>query len=289
MTGAPCSGVPGGPNAAMAEMWNGPSGEVWLAHDALHDRALAPWGDAVLAAAPPGPGDRVLDVGCGTGAMTRTAARRAVGGSALGVDISAVIVARAQAKAAAEGVVNVSFTVADAQVHPFTPASVDVVLSRFGVMFFDDPEAAFANIGRALAPGGRLAVACWQDLAANDWVRVPFAAMAEHVGPPEIDPGAPGPFSLAHPDRVRAVLAAAGFVDVALTGVEAPMLLGSDAAEAFERMRTGGTTRIMVEGKDPERVARAMDALRDLVEALDRAGDLTLPARAWVVTAHRPG
>ncbi|HET8617780.1 MAG TPA: class I SAM-dependent methyltransferase [Acidimicrobiales bacterium] len=277
----------GEPNAEMAVMWNGPSAERWLALDANHDRALAPWGDAVLAAAAPGTGERVLDVGCGTGAMTRSLARRVAGGTAQGVDISAPLVARARAKAQAEGVGNVSFTVADAQVHDFPPASVDVAVSRFGVMFFADPVAAFANIGRALAPGGRLAFACWQDEAANDWLRIPAEVLAEHVGHTEPVPGAPGAVSLADPERVRAMLGAAGFAGVAVADAPAPMWLGADAAEAYERVATSGMTRTALEGKDPAAVSAALDALRAAIAGLVRGEGVSVPARAWLVTARR--
>jgi SAM-dependent methyltransferase len=275
------------PNAAMAELWNGVSGENWLVHDELHDRALAAWGEAVLGAAAPGPGDRVIDVGCGTGAMTREAARRAAGGTALGVDISAPILARARGKAEAEGIGNVTFTVADAQVHPFAPASLDVAMSRFGVMFFDDPVAAFANVARALAPGGRLAFTCWAAVEENDWARLPAATMAAHVGPPNAAPGAPGPYSLADPPRVRAVLGDAGFTRVGITDAAHPMYLGADAGEAFAHVRSSGMTRALLDGKDPAAVDAALRALRDLCEGLDRGDGLTLPAKAWLVTATR--
>jgi SAM-dependent methyltransferase len=271
----------------MAELWNGISGESWLIHDELHDRALAPWGDAVLGAAAPGPGDRVLDVGCGTGAMTREAARRAAGGTALGVDISAPILARARAKAEAAGVGNVTFTVADAQVHPFPPASLDVAMSRFGVMFFDDLVAAFANLARALAPGGRLAFTCWAPVEDNEWARRPAAAMAAHVGPPAEAPGAPGPYSLADPARIRAVLGDAGFARVGIAGAAHPMYLGADAGEAFAHVRSSGMTRALLDGKDPAAVDAALRDLRDLYEDLERGDGLTLGAKAWLVTAAR--
>jgi SAM-dependent methyltransferase len=275
------------PNATMSDLWNGISGENWLIHDELHDRALAPWGDDVLGVAAPGPGDRVLDVGCGTGAMTRQAGHRAAGGTALGVDISAPILDRARAKAEAEGAGNVTFTVADAQVHPFAPASFDVAMSRFGVMFFDDPVAAFANVARALAPGGRLAFACWAALEDNEWSRLPSSTIAAHVGPPTAPPGAPGPYSLADPARVRAVLGEAGFAGVGITEAPYPMYLGADADEAFAHVRSSGMTRALLDGKDPAAVDAALRALRDLYEELARGDDLTLGAKAWLVTATR--
>ena len=153
-------------------------------------------------------------------------------------------------------------------------------------MFFADPVAAFANIGRALAPGGRLAFACWQDEAANDWMRIPAEVLAEHVGHTEPVPGAPGAVSLADPEQVRAMLGAAGFTGVALADALAPMWLGADAAEAYERVATSGTAAAL-EGKDPAAVSAALDALRAAVAGLDRGDGVSVPARAWLVTAGR--
>ena len=278
-----------GDNAAMARMWNGPSGDNWIRFDEHHNRGLRPWGEAVLAAAVPAAGERVLDVGCGTGWTTRAAARATGDGRALGVDISEMLVQRARSTAAAEGVANVAFAVADAQDHPFDPGGFDVAISRFGVMFFADAVAAFANVARALAPGGRLAFACWQELRHNHWILVPFGAMTAVVGTPEPPPpGAPGPWSLADPDRVRSVLGAAGFSDVALDPVEAPMFLGETAEEAYEFVRASNNARLLLEGKDPEAAPRALDALRSALEDVT-VGDegLALPGAAWLVTATR--
>ncbi len=180
-----------GDNTAMAELWNGLSGENWIRFDEHHDRGLRRWGEAVLAAAAPAAGERVLDVGCGTGWMTRAAARAVGDGHALGVDISELLVARATAKAEDEGVANVAFTVADAQDHPFEPESVDLAISRFGVMFFADAVAAFANVSRALAPGGRLAFACWQELRHNHWILVPSGPWPPRWARPSRPPRTP--------------------------------------------------------------------------------------------------
>jgi SAM-dependent methyltransferase len=278
-----------GDNAAMAELWNGPSGQNWIRFDEHHDRGLRPWGEAVLATVAAAAGERVLDVGCGTGWMTRTAARATGDGHALGVDISEMLVARAAAKADEEGIPNVAFTVADAQVHPFEADSLDVAISRFGIMFFADPVAAFANFGRALAPGGRLAFACWQEMAHNHWILVPFGAMTAEVGRPESPPpDAPGPWSLADPDRVRSVLGAAGFTGVGLETVDAPMWLGDTVDEACDFIRASNNARMLLEGQDPEAAARALAALRTALEGLEMSDEgLVLPGRAWVVTASR--
>jgi SAM-dependent methyltransferase len=183
----------------------------------------------------------------------------------------------------------VAFTVADAQVHPFEAGGLDVAISRFGVMFFADPVAAFANVGRALAPGGRLAFACWQGMAHNHWILVPFGAMTAEVGRPEpLPPDAPGPWSLADPDRVRSVLGAAGFTGVGLETVDAPMWLGDTVDEAYDFIRASNNARMLLEGQDPEAAARALTALRTALEGLELGDEgLVLPGRAWVVTASR--
>jgi hypothetical protein len=156
-------------------------------------------------------------------------------------------------------------------------------------MFFADAVAAFANVARALAPGGRLAFACWQELAHNHWILVPFGAMTAEVGRPEPPPpDAPGPWSLADPDRVRSVLGAAGYTGVALETVDAPMFLGDTVDEAYDFIRVSNNARTLLEGKDPETAARALAALRTALEGLEVGGEgLALPGRAWVATATR--
>jgi SAM-dependent methyltransferase len=275
------------PNATMSDNWNGVAGEHWVNNAERHERALAAYGKAVLGSTAITASDRVLDVGCGTGALTRAAARVATDGSARGVDIGRPMIDRARHETATEGLPNVSFEQADAQVHPFVPHSIDVVISRFGVMFFDDPAAAFANIRRAVTAGGRLAFVCWQSLPANDWMTIPASALAEHVGFPDTGgPDAPGPFSLAEPDRVRAVLAAGGFVDVTLDEVAHPMWLGRDVDDALGYMRNQSLARLMLDGKPPELVDRAVAALRTTLEGIATPHGLELPGRAWLVSAR---
>jgi SAM-dependent methyltransferase len=276
------------PNADMATMWNGPGGDHWVTHAARHDRALAPYGRAALAAAGITPGDRVLDVGCGTGAMTRAAARLASEGSALGVDIGQPLVEEARAETTADGgPANVRFEQADAQVHPFPAGGFDVVLSRFGIMFFDDPVAAFTNLRRGMADGGRLAFACWQTLLVNDWMLVPMSAMVEHVGVPDAPgPGAPGPFSLDDPDRVRSILADGAFARIELAEEAHPMWLGADLDDAVGYLEGHPIVRLMSEGRPPELVAEAMASLRAAVAPHLAPDGLSLPSRAWIVTAR---
>jgi SAM-dependent methyltransferase len=232
--------------------------------------------------------DRVLDIGCGAGQTTRDAARRAHSGSATGVDRAADMVDRARASARAEGLSNVTFLRADAQVHPFEEGAFDLVISRFGTMFFDDPTAAFSNIRRAIRRGGRLVMMVWQAEERNEWA----VAIARSLGtPPEGSaPTADGhdPFSLADPAAVEELLGAAGFSDVAFTDVHEPVYYGPDVEAALDWVRGFASTRDALERLDAASAAQALERLRvALAEHHFREG-VWFDARAWIVTATRP-
>lgn len=274
-------------NAEQARGWGGPAGAHWVDNTDRYDRMLAPYLAAVVEAAELTATDRVLDVGCGTGALTRSTARLAVGGQATGVDLSTRMIAAAREITDAEGPLNARFEEVDAQSHGFPADGFDIVVSRFGVMFFADPFAAFANLHRAVRPGGRLAVACWQDLARNDWMLVPAAAAGEHVGMAEAaPPGAAGPYSLAEPDRIRQVLAHAGFGDVDLTEVSSPMWMGADLDDTVAYWAEHEAARRMFAGKDPAAVERALAAVRDALAPHAGPDGIVLWGRAWLVTAR---
>ena len=188
-------------NTAQAEHWN--TGEAvahWVDNQARYDRMNAPFAAMILDAADLRPGGNVLDVGCGCGGTTLAAARLIAPGQAVGLDLSGPMLARARADAGAAGLGNAVFLQGDAQVHPLEPARFGTVLSRFGVMFFADPVAAFANVRSATRPAGRLVFVCWQPLAANQWLLVPGAALAEHV-PPAASGPATGPACSRSPTR----------------------------------------------------------------------------------------
>ena len=274
-------------NAEMAGAWNGEQGADWAARADRFDAASAAFDPVLLDAAAVGGTDRVLDVGCGAGVSTRAAARVAVDGHATGIDVSAPLLAEARRRSAAAGLTNTTFVQGDAQVHPFEPASFDVLVSRFGVMFFADPVAAFANLARALRSGGRLAVLSWQPLARNEWLlelRRPLAAGRPLPEPPG---DAPGPFGLSDPDRVRRVLAAAGFEAVDVTEVPRVVRLGADAEDAFDFVAGLGMTRGLLGGLDDDVRRAALDELRATLAEHATPGGVLLGAAAWLVTAQR--
>jgi SAM-dependent methyltransferase len=272
-------------NADQVEYWNGPEGQHWATREERFDGMLAPFIEPVLDAARVAAGDRVLDVGCGNGALSRAAAAR--GATVTGVDISGPMLERARAHAAAEGV-DVEFVQADAQAHPFAGGH-DVVISRYGVMFFGDPVAAFTNLARALEPGGRLAFVCWQEMPANEWVSVPAFAMLPIVGPPDVPPpDAPGPFAFADPDRVTGILAAAGFADAACESIGPELLLGGHLGldETIGFLAEGGMGKRFLGDADEVTTARALAAARDALEPYATADGVRLGSAAWLVTAH---
>lgn len=276
-------------NQEQARYWNGGEAAHWLVHEARYERMLAPFTGHLLAAAAIGGADRVLDIGCGTGSTTRAAGRVAIQGAALGVDLSVAMLRQAAHRAQQEGLTNVRFGHGDAQVHRFTPGAGDAAVSRFGVMFFADPAAAFANIARGLRPGGRLVFVCWQHLADNQWIAVPGAAAAQHVAlPPPDDPTAPGPFSLGDRDRIATVLRAAAFSDVVIEPVAEPLWMGSDVVDTVAFLESTGIWNSLLRDADPPTVARVGEAVQAALEPYVTPDGLLLGSGAWLVTASWP-
>jgi len=276
------------PNREQVEYWNGPRGDFWVAEQELRDRELAFFGDAVLRAAAARAGDRVVDIGCGCGA-TSLALAAAVGprGFVLGVDISKPMLARAAERAT--GLSQVRFELTDAATSRFD-GSAQVVVSRFGVMFFDDPGAAFANIRHALAPSGRLAFVCWRSLAENAWMNVTFQAVRPLVPSTRPSPAAdaPGPLAFADPIRVRSILEGAGFKEVSFQALDHPMPLGGSRgldAAAVDALSVGPTARLMVDATDEVR-ARALSAAKAALEPYAKGDVVELNGAAWLVTAR---
>ncbi|MDN3297577.1 class I SAM-dependent methyltransferase [Streptomyces ficellus] len=276
-------------NTGQAQAWNGYEGTHWARHQDRWDAVNEGFNEQLLGAAAIGPYDRVLDIGCGAGRTTRLAARRAVNGHALGVDLSAPMLERARESARRERVGNVSYEQGDAQVHAFEPGAFDVAVSRFGVMFFADPTAAFAHIGRALRPGGRLAFVCAAQAEGNQWLAA-IAALRDILPMGGFGAtGGPGMFSLADPDTVRGVLRAAGFQDIGTEYVEAPGTWGRDAEDAAAFLLDSGPGRHLMGQVGPEARDRARRRLVATLRAYDRGdGALRLRGNAWLVTATRP-
>ncbi|WP_399891631.1 class I SAM-dependent methyltransferase [Streptomyces sp. BBFR51] len=268
-------------NSRQAEAWNGPVGTHWATHRTRYDAMLAPLNDALFDAAAVAPGDRVLDVGCGAGATTRIAARLAAPGHAVGVDISAPLLERARAGTAAEGVANAAYECADAQVHPFPAGGYDVVVSRGGVMFFEDHAAAFRNLARALRPRGRLAFVCPRPPGEHsEEARTLglFARLVDEEPGPDVVAAQTAMASLSDPDRIREVLA--GYERVTVTPVTVEAVWGRDVQDAVEFLLSRYPGGALPAGR-----------LADLEEALrPYATDTGVRLRAgvWLVTALRP-
>ena len=275
-------------NAEQAAYWNADEARHWVADQDRYDRMLAPFAVRLLGAVAPGREARVIDVGCGTGATTCAAARAASHGHALGFDISRPMVEAARVRAARDGLANVSFEVGDAQTHAFDPGAADVVMSRFGVMFFDDPVAAFANIRAALHTDGRLVFMCWQGLLANEWMAVPGVAAAAHVPLPDSGSSeAPGPFAFGDADRVRDVLGAAGFRDIAVGGVEEPILLGGGGSleDTTAFLLNTGMARALFADAPSDAVQRAIQAVTAALEPYVTPEGVRIGAAGWLVQA----
>jgi len=275
-------------NADQARSWDGDDGAHWTEHEQAYNASTARHTAHLWRAAAIASDDRVLDIGCGTGQTTRDAARAASRGSALGVDLSSRQIERAREHARDEGLHNVSFEQADAQVHPFDRESFDIVVSRTGTMFFADPVAAFGNIGRAARPRGRLAMVTWQALDRNPWILEMRDALSLGRALPPEGPG-PGPFSLAEPGVVRDILAKSGWTAVDLAPVEEPMYFGATAEAAFELLRNVGLVRglsIALQFDETEK-QEALDRLREMLRRHETPDGVLIESRAWVTTARR--
>ncbi len=278
-------------NSEQVAYWNGEAGERWARDDATMARLLEPITRALLDHARIEGFHSALDVGCGGGSQTGLLASRLGSGSkVLGVDISAPMLAVAASRTgpAAEGRAAVEFLQADAASHPFAPASFDLVFSRFGVMFFDDPLAAFTHLHGALRPGGRLVFCCWQAMQDNEWMRVPVQAALQHVPPPpKADPHAPGPCAFADGERLRRILSQAGYHEIALdpylTRVYPSEARDADTA-ARDLARVGPVSRLLA-GQPEDVVERAYGSLARALEPHFRDGRLELGAAIWFVTA----
>jgi SAM-dependent methyltransferase len=278
------------PNVEQQEYWDGHGGEHWASQAERYDSINRRFAQRIVAELDPRPGERILDVGCGNGALSLAVAPRvAPSGSVCGLDLSGPMLAVARRRAEDAGLDNVSFEQGDAQEHPLPEATFDATTSRFGVMFFEDPVAAFANLGRALRPDGRLVFACWQELLRNAWIMIPSSAALAFVPMPELgEPDAPGPFALADPDRIRSVLDDAGFADVTVTEAVEPMCMGADVEDAVAFMAGTEMAARLFQDVDEDTVQKAWDAARQALVPYEGPEGVVLTGSAWLVAARRP-
>ena len=280
-----------GPNAEQITYWNQTAGPKWVALEEVLDAQIRGLGEAAMDGLGIGRGERVLDLGCGTGQTSLELARR-VGpnGHVTAVDISAPMLGRARDRARAAGATNVTFVPADVQTHRFEPGTADVAFSRFGIMFFADPPAAFTNLHGALRPGGRLGFVCWQALPENPWMAVPVMAAAQHITIPiPTSPDAPGPFAFANPDRVRAILEQAGFVDVAFTDQRATLTVGGNGSleQAVGFILQMGPAAATIREATPELRETVAAAVREALAPYHTPEGVRMSSASWVVTARR--
>jgi ubiquinone/menaquinone biosynthesis C-methylase UbiE len=275
-------------NTDQAASWDGPEGAHWSAHADHYDASLREHLELLQDAAAVRSDEVVLDIGCGNGTSTIEAARAAAYGHALGVDLSSDMLARARRTASAAGVTNVEFLQADAQVHPFDDASFDVAMSRFGVMFFADPAAAFANVARALKPGGRIAWIVWRPLLENEFFASVRAAIAVGRDLPIPPSGVPSPFGLADPEFTERRLRDAGFAAIDIAPVEARYFAGDDPDTAYDFVRGSGFVRFATQDLDETDRDRAFAALRAMIDTHTTAAGIEFGTACWIVTADRP-
>jgi ubiquinone/menaquinone biosynthesis C-methylase UbiE len=274
-------------NADQVAYWNDKAGETWASFQSLLDHQIAPLGARAMDALSPSPGETIIDVGCGCGDTTLALAR-AVGpsGAVTGVDISRPMLEVAADRITQDALPQAAVVEADAQTFAFEPGAADAIFSRFGVMFFHQPAVAFANLRSGLKPGGRLAFVCWRPLAQNPWMGVPLAAALTVVPPPPppADPFAPGPFAFSDPDRVRGILAEAGFVDIEIEPHD-QKIGGHPLPQALLLAQKVGPGALLMR-ENPERREAITAALSEALAAHETADGVMLDSATWIVTAR---
>jgi SAM-dependent methyltransferase len=283
---------PTGPNAEQISYWNEQSGPKWVTLQEMLDAQIEPLGRLAMERAGIAARERVVDVGCGCGQTCLQLGER-VGpeGAVLGVDISSPMLARARERARQAGLGHVRFENADAQTVDLGEGGFDLAFSRFGVMFFAEPRSAFANLRRALAPGGRIAFVCWQALEHNPWMRVPIMAAARHLPlPPRPEPGAPGPFAFADAERVRGILEEAGFGQVAFEPHEHELMVGGEGSleHAVDfLLQMGPTAAALRQAGELAETRRdaVFDAVREAITPYAVEEGVRMPSASWIVTA----
>lgn len=279
-------------NKEQIEYWNGDAGKRWAKEDDLMARLLRPVCEALLDHADIAHCRNALDIGCGGGSQSLLLAQRLNNdANVLGVDISAPMLEVAQSKTAEsdEAGAGVQFLQADATTHDFEPGSYDLLFSRFGVMFFDDPVAAFSNLRQAMTEDAHVAFCCWQSLRDNDWTLLPVQAALQFVEMPDTpDPHAPGPFAFADPERVRSILQESGFSDVAIHSHNTDMQFGQgpDLGSCVRELAAIGPVSRLLTGADDAVLEKVFGAMEEVLAPYYNGKALNLPAAIWFVTAR---
>jgi SAM-dependent methyltransferase len=275
-------------NTDQIAYWNGPNGQRWTDRQAEQDVLLAGVSKLLIDRAAAKAGDRILDVGCGCGSTSIALARQvAPSGFVLGIDISGPMLARAR-ELAPKGA-PVDFVLADATVYPFDPASFDVLVSRFGVMFFAEPAVSFANLRRALRPSGRVAFACWREPRENPWMMAPLQAIYQHVPklPPQ-GPEDPGPFAFASEERVNRILGEAGYgrIEMEPVALSFDIAIGRGLDAAVQAALQIGPGSRALDGHSPETRAAAAKSVKEMLTPHVRGQSVPLAGSIWIVTAR---
>ena len=274
------------PNPRGAEYWNSATGHYWVSQQAVIRDVFTSVTDVSLHAAAAKPGEHVIDIGCGTG-DTLLVIAKAVGssGAVLGVDVSVPMLNFAKHRAAEMRLGNADFALADAASYAFEPRWADLVYSRFGVMFFEDPIKGFVNIRGGMKVGGRLVFVCFRTMPESPWFRVPIEAARPHLPPQQpADPTAPGMFSFAREERVRGILTHAGFRKIAIKATDVP-IHGADIAQSMAFITQAGPLPALLDNASDEQRERATDAVRKALAAEIGADGRRLHVGLWLVTA----
>jgi SAM-dependent methyltransferase len=276
-------------NRVQTDYWTNEGGPSWVRHERMYERMLAPFDDALLTALEPSPTMRVLDVGCGFGVTSLAFASR--GAAVHGVDLSPPMIERARQRASSAGM-SATFAVADAQTDELG-GPFDIVVSRFGVMFFDDPVQAFANMADATTGGGRLGFVCWQPMEANPWMTLPSMVVRGLLDDPPPAPSGsmpgPNPFAFGDADHVRSVLDAAGWRAIDIAACTSTIDMGGDdgVTGAVAQALNGSAVKMLLAAGDDSVRARAEEILTERFAPHVHDGTVRMPSAAWLVTAQR--
>lgn len=277
-------------NVGDIAYWKGTGGQRWLAHQRLHDALLAPVTAVLLDRAAARVGEAVLDIGCGSGAISIALAQRvAPSGRVLAVDVYPPLLERAR-ELAPPGL-PLQFALGDAATYPFEPGGAELLCSRFGVMFFADPDAAFGNMRAALRSGARLVFACWREPRQNPWQMLPLQEAYRHVARlPETGPEDPGPYSFASEQRVRRILERAGFSAIALEPIDLSIDLaeGEGLDRAVETALGIGPASRAIDGQPPAVRVAVAESIRAALAKYQKGNRVPLPGAIWVVSARNP-